>query len=323
MKKLINRTIVEGYLYDNSLVERAYSENAKRPGVKYIMGTVDIATDDAGTNVIPVHFSFVSDPEPDEKGYAAKKSRYDTLVNIMNGTIKSWIKDGQDSAAKLQISSAIGLNEFYSDRSGEMTLISAKRNEGGFIRSQSPLNAESERNTFDVDMIITSAKRIEANEERGLPEKVTIGGYIFDFRNAIMPVEFTVLAPGAMNYFENLEPSKSNPVFTRIKGQQISTTVPREIREESAFGEDRVRIVQNTRKDWVVTWAQKEEYEFDSPDTITAEQIKQMRADRDIMLADLKNRANRSGNAIPETPAPAAKTTSKYTIKKSTDAFDF
>ena len=59
MKKMINRTVVEGYLYDSNLEERTYKETAKRPGAKYIMGTVDIATDDAMTNVVSVHFSFV------------------------------------------------------------------------------------------------------------------------------------------------------------------------------------------------------------------------------------------------------------------------
>lgn len=320
MKKMNNRTIVEGYLYDNSLVERTYSETAKRPGAKYIMGTVDIATDDAMTNVISVHFSFVSEPVESDK--PVMKQRYETLVNIMNGTIKSVMKDGAEAAAKLQISSAIGLNEFYSDRNGTEELISAKRNEGGFIRAQSPLNNENDRNTFDTDMIIIKATRVEADEERKQPEKVVIDGYIFDFRNAIMPVSYTVLAPGAMNYFENLEPSKKNPVFTRVKGHQISTTVVRQIVEESAFGEDRVREVKNSRKDWVVDWAQKEEYDFDDESTITAEEVKKALADREIMLADLKSRSRNRGNAIAEVPATTAPK-SKYTVKKSTDAFDF
>lgn len=320
MKKMNNRTIVEGYLYSNSLVEKTYSDTAKRPGAKYIMGTVDIATDEDLLNVISVHFSFVSEPLPDDK--PIMKQRYETLANIMNGTIKSCLNDGKDVAAKLQISSAIGLNEFYTDRNGTEELVSAKRNEGGFIRAQSPLNDESERNTFDTDMIITSAKRVEADEERGLPEKVVIGGYIFDFRGAIMPVEYSVLSSGAMNYFEGLEPTKKSPVFTRVKGHQISTTVIRKIVEESAFGEDKVREVKNSRKDWVVDWAQKEEYEFDDESTITAEEVKNALANRELMLADMKNRRKNSTNAIPEAPASNA-TKGKYTIKKSTDAFDF
>lgn len=322
MKKIINRTVVEGYLYDNSLVEREYSANAKRPGVKYITGTVDIATDEELTNVIPVHFSFVSDPESDEKGYTAKKSRYDALVNIMNGTIKSVMKDGKDSAAKLQISSAIALNEFYSSRNGTPELVSAKRNEGGFIRSQSTLNEnEHERGTFDVDMIIIGTSRMEANPERDLPEKMVLKGYIFDFRNAIMPIEFSVLNPGAMNYFENLEPSKNNPVYTHVKGEQISSTIMRKITEESAFGEAKVRMVPSTRKDWVINWAQPEVYDYGAEEVLTNDEVRKALADRELMLADLKSRSENAPSAIPA--ATPAKTTSKYTIKKSDSAFDF
>ena len=320
MKKMINRTVVEGYLYDSNLEERTYKETAKRPGAKYIMGTVDIATDDAMTNVVSVHFSFVSEPLPEDK--AVMKQRYETLANIMNGTIKSVMKDGQENAAKLQISSAIGVNEFYTDRNGSEELVSAKRNEGGFIRAQSPLNAnEKERSTFDTDMIIIGARRIEADEERDLPEKVVISGYIFDFRNTIMPVEFTVLSPGAMNYFENLEPKKNNPVFTRVKGEQVSTVVKRKIVEESAFGEDRVREVTNSRKDWVVTWAQKEEYDFGDESIITPEEVNKALADREVMLSDLKNRFHNRGNAIAETPAATAPA-KKYNIK-ATSEFNF
>lgn len=321
MKKMNNRTVVEGYLYSSNLAEKTYKETAKRPGDKYIIGSIDIATDDALTNVISVQFSFIS--EPREGDSAAMRSRYETLVNIMNGTIKSVMKDGIDNAAKLQISSSIELNEFYSDLNGALELVSAKRNGGGFIRSQSILNAEDQRNTFDVDMIIVGTNRMEANEERGLPEKMTLKGYIFNYRNEIMPVEFSVLLEGAMNYFENLEPSKTSPVFTRVKGHQISSTVTRQITEESAFGEARVRTVTNSRKDWVVDWASPETYEFDIPETITSEEIKKALADREVMLADKKSRAANRGNAIANTSESNNAPAPKYTVKKTTDAFDF
>ena len=319
MKKVVNRTVVEGYLYSHSLVERTYSETAKRPGAKYIMGTVDIATDEDLLNVIPVHFSFVSEPVESDK--PSIKQRYETLANIMNGTIKSVMKDGIEAAAKLQISSAIGLNEFYTDRNGTEELVSVKRNEGGFIRAQTPLNDPKERNTFEVDMLICGAKRVEADEERNLPEKVIISGYIFDFRKAILPVDFTVLDTGAMNYFEGLEPSKKNPVFTRIKGQQISTTVVRKIVEEAAFGPDVVREVKNSRKDWVVTWAQKDEYDLTDDQILTNEEIKTALADREIMLADMKSRRNNNTGAFNNAAAPTA--AQKPAIKKTTEAFDF
>ena len=317
-KNMNNKTRITGWLYQHSLEERTYSEQAKNPGAKYIQGNVDIATDDAMTNIISVHFSFVSEPNADTK--PIMKTRYEMLANIMNGTVKSVMADGADNAAKLSIDSAIGLSEWY-DKNDAERLVSAKRNEGGFIRvASNPMPSESERNTFDVDMIIIGAKRVEADEERSLPEKVVVSGYIFDFRKAIMPVDFNVYMPGAMNYFEGLEPSKSNPVFTHLKGEQVSSTVVRKITEESAFGEDRVREVTNTRRDWVITWAAKEEYEWDLEETITNEEVKKALGDRETYLADLKSRRQNADGAF--AAEEKATTKGKYNIKKS-DAFDF
>ena len=321
MKKMINRTLVEGYLYDSKLEEKTYKETAKRPGAKYIQGTVDIATDDNLTNIVSVHYSFVSEPLPEDK--PMMRSRYETLANIMNGTVKSVMNSDKEHAAKLSLSSSIGLLEFPTERNGVEEMVCTKRNEGGFISAANKLRNEDDRNTFDVDIIIVGARRIDADEERELPEKVVISGYIFDYFGSIMPVEFTALGTGAMNYFEGLEPSKKSPVFTRIKGHQVSTTVPREIVEKSAFGEDRVRVVMNNRKDWIVDWAQEEEYAFDEEDTISAEEVKKALSEREIRLADMKNRRKNATNAIADAPAAATPAKSKYTIKKSTDAFDF
>ena len=329
MKKMINRTVVEGYLYDNKLEKKVYKDTAKRPGEEYIQGTIDIATDDAITNIVSVHFSFVSMPDPadandskKQKGYMAKKQRFEILSNIMNGTIKSVMNSGKDNAAKLSVSSSISLAEWYSDRNGSEELVSTKRNEGGFIRSASPLQDEDKRNTFDVDMILIGARRVEADEERGYPEKVVISGWIFDFWGALMPVDFTVLLPGAMNYFEGLEPSRKSPVFTRLKGKIVSTTVKRNVTVESAW-DSTVKETDRPYKDWIVDWAQPEEYEFDDENTITAEEVKTALANREVMLSELKNRRKdaAAASAFDTTDDTASK--SKYSVKKSTVDFNF
>ena len=63
-------------------------------------------------------------------------------------------------------------------------------------------------------MLITNVRHIEADEERSLPEKAIVKGAIFDFRKSLLPVEFTAVNPGAISYFEGLDASNSNPVFT-------------------------------------------------------------------------------------------------------------
>lgn len=201
------------------------------------------------------------------------------------------MKDGKEKAGKLRIDSAIGLNEFYSDRNGKEELVTTKRNEGGFVHVCETLNEdEKTRNTFECDMIISNCSRIEGDAEKGIPEKVIVKGVIFDFRKAIMPVEFTALNPNAMNYFEDLGASQSNPIFTKVWGRQVSEITVKRIEEESAFGEASIKEVKNTRRDFVITGAAKEPYIWDDESTITAEEFKEAISKREIYLASIKQR---------------------------------
>lgn len=287
--KMINECHIEGLLYESKLEMKVTGEKSKNPGTTFITGTIDIATNDACNNIVPVHFTYVT--EKTAKGNV--NATFTTLKNIVDGNIKSIIADGKDNAGRLRIDSAIGLNDFYTkDReTNDIVLVSAKRNEGGFVHTASELSSdEKTRNTFKCDMVIVGTKRIEANEEFNTPEKLIIKGYIFDFRKAAMPVEFSATNPNAMNYFEDLEASGSNPVFTRVWGREVSETIVREIVEESAFGDDNVREVKSTRKDWVITGAQKEPYVWDDEDSITAEELKKALADRETYLAEVKQR---------------------------------
>jgi hypothetical protein len=201
------------------------------------------------------------------------------------------MKDGIENATKVRIDSAIGLNEFYTDRNGKEELVSAKRNEGGFVHVVSVLDEdERKRNTFEVDMLITNVIRIDGDEEKKTNDKVVVKGAIFDFRNSLLPVEFSATNPRAMDYFENLGASTKAPVFTRLKGNQISETIVRQIVEESAFGDPSVREVKNTRKDFLVTWAAAEPYEWDSEESILVSELNEAIANREVALAEIKTR---------------------------------
>ena len=218
------------------------------------------------------------------------------------------MKDGADKAAKLRVDSAIGLNEFYSDRNGKSELVSTKRNEGGFVHLTNTL-AEDEkvRNTFKCDMVITGVTHIDGDEEKKLPEKVIVKGAIFDFRKALLPVEFSATNPGAMAYYEGLGASNSEPVFTKVWGRQVSETIVREIREESAFGEDNVREVQTTRKDFVITGGAKDPYPWDDEEFLTAKELTDAMTQRQTYLATIKQRQDEykaAKNASIAAPAP-------------------
>ena len=287
MMKVKNETHIEGILYEHALEAKVTGPNSKAPGTNFISGTISIATDDAMTNIVPVHFTYVT--EKTSKG--GVNATYSLLQNIIDGVVGTYMQDGADKAAKLRVDSAIGLNEFYTDRNGKEELVSVKTNEGGFVHTTNVLaEKETDRNTFKCDMVITQVTHIDADDERKTPEKAIIKGVVFNFRNEILPVEFTATNAGAMAYFEDLGATASNPVFTKVWGRQVSEVIKREIREESAFGEDSVRDVQSTRKDFVITGAAKEPYEWDSEDTILASELTTAIANRETYLATMKQR---------------------------------
>ena len=158
-------------------------------------------------------------------------------------------------------------------------------------------------------MLITNVRRVEANEERKEPEKMIVKGAIFDFRKQLLPVEFTALNPRAMDYFESLEITNTNPTFTQVWGKQISQTITTTITQESAFGEPAVREVKSTRKDFVITGANPEPYVWDDESSLTAEEFKGMIAERETYLATVRQRqdeyeaSKRAAAAAPAAPA--------------------
>ena len=287
MMKVRNKTRIDGRLYQHSLELKESGPNSKTPGTKFITGNVEIATDNDITNIVTVHYTYVTATTSTGKSNAT----FNVLKDIIDGKLGSVMANGADNAAVITIDSAIGLNEFFSDRNGKEELVSAKRNEGGFAVVKSAADEdETKRNTFDVDMIITGTRMIEADPEKDLPEKMILRGAIFDFRNSLLPIELSVVNPRAISYFESLEITQRNPVFTRLQGRQVSEVVTREVVEESAFGDPVVKKFASTRKDWVVTWAASEPYAWDDESTITAAELTKAMSDRETYLATLKQR---------------------------------
>lgn len=299
-KKMINQTHIEGALYQHDLTLKVTGENSKNPGTEFISGNIEIATDDAGINIVPVHFTYVT--ATTSKGSA--NATFNVLKNIIDRVYKTVMTDGAENATMLRIDSAIGLNEFY-DRNDQF--VSVKRNEGGFVHV-TPTIAEDERtrNTFDCDIIINNVTHVEGDEDKGTTDKAVVKGVIFNFRNDVMPVEFSAINPKAMDYFEGLGASNSNPIFTRIKGRQISESIVRRVEEESAFGEPSIKEYKSTKKDFVITWAMPEPYVWDDDSTITARELTEALAAREITLAEIKKRNDEYKASQSKAPANAA-----------------
>ena len=297
-----NATHIEGLLYQHALSLKTSGENSKNPGTQFINGTIDIATDDAATNIVTVHFTYVT-PKYAKSG--ADNATFATLQNIINGTLCNVMEHGIDKAAKVRIDSAIGVNEFYSNRSGNEELVSVKRNEGGFVHVVQTLAADEKvRNTFKCDMVITNAREIEPDEERGRARQVRIKGYTFDFRKALIPVEFVAISEGAMDYFLSLDASEKTPCFTKVWGRQLSQVTVTKTVEESAFGEPMVTETQHTSRDFIITGASSDPYIWDDESSITKEEWKQALADREVALAAIKQRQDEYNASRAQTQAP-------------------
>lgn len=290
MQKMTNKIELFGRIYEHDLKKAVTGPDSKNPGTEYITGTVSIATDDDCFNVVPVHYTFVTAATKNGKPNAT----FATLSNIIDGVYGTVMKTNKDDAAFARIDTQIGLNEFYTERSGETTLVSAKRAEGGFIHIQGK-NEEPPKivNKFTCDMLITNVRHVDADEEKGYPEKAIVKGAIFkDYNKTLMPVEFTAAHPDAISYFEGLDATGKNPTFTQVWGKIINETIVRTITEESAFGEASVREIKSNRRDWVLTGAKPDPYEWDNESTLTADEVNEAIKTREIYLATLKSRSD-------------------------------
>jgi hypothetical protein len=292
MRKTINKVSLRGRVYDFTIAEKVTGEGSKNPGTNYIGGNLSIATDDDCLNVVDVNFTYVT--ETTKNGN--KNATYAALKKIINDN-KTILTVGKDEATKVKIDSALGLNDFYTDRNGEETLVSAKRVTGGFVTIVSAIEEdEDKRNTFEVDMLINNVTHIDADEEKHIDKDfVRIKGVVFDFRNAILPVEFIVKSESGMKYFESLDVSPQNLVFTKVWGVINSETIVRRVEEESAFGEPSVKEYTSKKKEWIVTGTSKPDatYEIGDAETgITADEIKTKMADREVYLAEVKKKAD-------------------------------
>ena len=312
MRKTINKENINGRIYDHSLaIKTVQNKDSENYGKEFIAGTIDVATDEECLNVLSVHYSYVT--EKTKKG--GTNNTFVALKNIIeNG--KTITSNGKDEATMVSLSPSLDINDFYTNRNGQEELVSAKRNEGGFVTIVNKLPDESVRNTFEFDMLINGVEYVEADAEKHIDaDFVKVKGAIFNFRNDILPVELVCKNPGGMKYFESLDASSSNPTFTKVWGKINSETIVTRKEEESAFGEPSVKEYTKTSREWVITGTSRPDavYEIGNPETgITAEDIQKAKANREVYLADVKRRndeyqaSKTTASATVTATAPAA-----------------
>lgn len=307
MRKNLNTENIEGRVYEHDLtLKTVQNQKSENYGKEFISGSVSVATDEAGLNVLTVHYTYVTGTTKNGK----QNATYGNLKRIMEG--KTWVENGKDEAMKVRLTPSAALNDFYPD--GKDQLVSQQKNEGGFVSIVTDLSPEGPgRQKFTFDTVITDVILVEADPEKNVSEdyaKITCA--IFNFRNDIFPFTLIARSEGAINYFMSLEASKSNPVYTQVWGEIVSTTVRVEKTVESAFGEPMVDVSERRQREWVVTGAKPETYIFGEENTITVEELSKAIADRNVYLEEVKTRAKEyyegKGNAVaatnPSIPAP-------------------
>ena len=123
-----NEQIVEGRLYEFDLSKKTVkNEKSRNYGIEFINGSVSIATNEDGTNVLKVHYTF--EPPVNSKSQTTN-NKFSALVRIMESG-KTWLKDGKEAATKIRIVGSLGLNDFYPNGGDELR--SQKIIKGGFI----------------------------------------------------------------------------------------------------------------------------------------------------------------------------------------------
>lgn len=287
MRKNINVENLEGLLYEQNLeIKTVQNQQSANFGKEFIRGTVSVATDDACMNVITVNYTYVT---PTTKTGAVNNT-FNNLKRIMEAG-KTVAADGAAAATKIKLNPSIALNDFYPQ--GQNELVSQQRSEGGFVSIVSNLNPdEKARKKFTTDIVINQVVHVEADPEKGIDKDyLKIKGVIFDFRNAVLPVEFVVRREDAIGYFESLGISNTNKLYTQVTGEVNSTTVVVEKRIESAFGGPQVEMSERHSKEWEITWAKPLPYIYGDATTITDAELEKAFQDRNVYLEEVKTRA--------------------------------
>lgn len=283
MRKNENKVHIEGRIYQHDLeVKTVKNKNSENFGKNFIGGTIEVATDEAGMNIIPVNFTYVT--ETTKAG--GKNKTYAELMKIitLNNT---WLTKGPEEAMKVSIDTTLAVNDFVAK---DGTMVSQPIHNGGFVSIIAELNEnEAIRNTFKADVVITNVVMKDADPEKNIDcDHAVVRGLVFDFRNAVHPIDFVISHPAGMKYFESLDASPSNPIYTNVWGRINFKNISTEIKQESAFGEAAVTVRKRKEKKWEITGSNKIPYEFGEENVMTTTELMKALQDREVYLAGVK-----------------------------------
>ena len=214
MRNNKNIVYVEGYVYNFSLFANVAGPNSKNPGQEYINGTVNIATDEDGINIVSVRYTYVT---PTWK--SGKENETYTILKALLDGAPVWEKDGKDKATKLRIQGDVEVNDFMG-RDGNM--VETKQVRGGFTHYAND-GFRDKHNNFETDMLITGTNLVEVENGN---DYMQISGYVFNFRNDFIPVTYSLTNEAGIKYFESLDISMNNPYYVYVWGKIVLMEFP-------------------------------------------------------------------------------------------------
>lgn len=294
MLKTTNNIHVRGYVFSHNLEKAVYGPNSRKAGQEYIRGEVNVATDDQALNVVKVNFSFV-DPTWAKSG--KPNDTYAVLESIIN-THDTFQNVGA-SAMKVRIDGNFEVNDYWSRNNN--TMVSSTRLRGVFAHVMLPGDAlGDEPATFDADMLVTRADTREYNDGNTTFE---VSGFVFDFRNALIPLTLVVPDTAAQDFFTNAEVSQSNPMMINVGGAFTSEVIELERENDSteyAFGAPKVVKTKRSVRRWELRHA-KNPYDFGDESVMTMEEFKSALQARTEKVTAEEARAKSRGG-VPTVP---------------------
>ena len=308
-----NSVDVRGWVFNHTLAKKV-----SRKGVEYIGGSINVATDADAVNVVPVNFMYVVPTFKNGK----PNTTYSFLEQIINEN-NTYEMNGA-SATKIRIDGDVECNDFVT-REGEMA--SPKRVRGSFAHPETGDIATVGCAKFKTDMLIEGYQEVEVENGDNYGR---IRGYVFNFKNDFLPVEYTIRTAGGMSYFEKADISISEPMLTKVWGDIVCTTIENRTETENAFGAPTVNITTRTLRAWDIEGASVDPMEFGDESTMTTEDVTKGKADREQHLAEVranydeyqKSRDN-ANNAFNDNPPFSGATTVKSASPTAAKNFKF
>lgn len=304
MRKTVNSVNIRGYVFSHRLVERVTGPTSKNPGQDFINGSFEVAIDEQATTTVRVNFSYVT-----PKFRNGSENPTYTLLKRIIASNDVYEQVGS-RAIKVRVDAQFEPNVYKNSRTGEV--VTTTQIGGSFVHELNPGESFGANPAkFNVDMVIGSAHEREFANGGSVFE---IKGYVFNWKQDLVPITFTVAGEDGRKYFEDNE--GDFPMFTNVWGNIESEVVTSQRETQaSAFGAPQVEMTERHVMRWNIVGSSPEPYDYDEIKGEMQGKIVDYEAYVAQQVARINNRAGATGISASK-PAPAKKAV-------SVDDFDF